>query len=95
MKIDVKKIAQLSNLTLSSEEEFEFDTQLSKIVGYIEQLNSVNTDGIEPTTQVTGLVNRLRTDDTKDECLTQEEALLGARDKNNALFKVPKLVDTT
>lgn len=95
MKIDVKKVARLSNLTLSPDEESELDTQLNNIVGYIEQLNSVNTKDIEPTAQITGLVNRLRDDEAKDECLTQEEALSGAKNKNNSLFKVPKLVDTT
>lgn len=95
MKIDIKKVAYLSNLTLSPEEELEFDTQLNNIVGYIEQLNSVDTANVEPTAQITGLVNRLRTDEAKDEYLTQDAALSGARNKNNSLFKVPKLVDTT
>jgi aspartyl-tRNA(Asn)/glutamyl-tRNA(Gln) amidotransferase subunit C len=95
MKIDVKKVAKLSNLTLSPDEEKEFDTQLNNIVGYIEQLNSINTDGIEPTAQITGLVNRLREDKSEDMCLTQDEALSGAKSKKDSLFKVNRLVDTT
>lgn len=95
MKIDVKKVARLSNLTLSPDEESEFDTQLNNIVGYIEQLNSVETKDVEPSAQITGLVNRLRNDEVKNECLTQDEALSGAKSKSNSLFKVQKLVDTT
>lgn len=95
MKIDVKKVAKLSNLTLSPDEEKEYETQLEDVLGYIEKLNAVDTSNIEPTAQVTGLKNRTRTDDKIQVCLTQEEATISAKSKSNNLFKVPKLVDTT
>lgn len=95
MKIDVKKVAKLSSLTLSPEEETEFDTQLNDIVGYIEKLNSVDTSNVEPTAQITGLTNRLRNDNFADDMLSQDEALSGTKKTHNGLFVVEKLVDTT
>ncbi len=95
MKIDVTKVAKLANLTLSPQEETEFDKQLNDVVGYIEKLNSVDTSHIEPTAQVTGLTNRLRNDNFSDDSLTQVEALSGGNNTHNGLFVVDKLVDTT
>lgn len=96
MKIDVKKIAKLSNLTLSENEEKEFDNQLNNILAYIETLNSLDTSDTKPTAQVTGLTNILREDDSiNNNSLTQEEALSGTEKKHNGLFVVGKLVDTT
>jgi len=95
MKIDIKKVAKLANLTLSLDEETEFDKQLNDIVGYIEKLNSVDTSNIEPTAQVTGLKNRTRNDSYTDDMLSTDEALSGAKSTHNGLFKVDKLVDTT
>lgn len=95
MKIDVRKVGKLANLTLTSEEEKEFDTQLTDIVGYIEKLNAVDTSNIEPTAQVTGLKNRVRNDNFSDDTLSQDEALSGGKKTHNGLFVVEKLVDTT
>ncbi len=92
---NIKKLAKLANLFIDINEEVLFSVQLGDIVNYIKSLEKVNTESVEVTAQITGLVNRLRTDEAKDECLTQDAALSGARNKNNSLFKVPKLVDTT
>lgn len=95
MKIDVNKVAKLSNLTISPDEEVEFDKQLNDIVVYIEKLNSIDTSAIEPTAQVTGLVNRTRNDNFSDDVLSQDDALSGTNKTHNGLFVVDKLVDTT
>jgi len=89
MKIDVKKVAKLANLTLPVEES-EFDTQLNDVVGYIEKLNSVDTSNVEPTFQVTGLTNRLRNDSFADDTLSVEDALSGTKKTHNGLFVVEK-----
>lgn len=94
MKIDVKKIARLSNLNLTKSEEEEFDGQLNDILSYIEKLNSINTSNINPTAQVTGLTNVLKDDEEVNSSLSQEEALSGTDKKHNGLFVVDKLVDT-
>ena len=95
MKIDIKKVSKLANLTLSLEEEEEFDKQLNDIVGYIEKLNSIDTSNVEPTAQVTGLSNRTRNDSFADDTLSVTDALSGAKKTHNNMFVVDKTVDTT
>jgi aspartyl-tRNA(Asn)/glutamyl-tRNA(Gln) amidotransferase subunit C len=95
MKIDITKVAKLANLTLTADEEKEFDKQLNDIVGYIEKLNSVDTTGIAPTAQVTGLVNRTREDKIAQNSLSQKDALSGGKKIHNEMFVVDQTVDTT
>lgn len=61
-KEEVQHIAMLARLDLTDEEVAKFQTELSGIVDYIGTLSEVNTEGVEETAQVTGLVNRLRED---------------------------------
>lgn len=61
----VKKVAKLANLPLTPNEEELYSEQLSKILDYIDQLNKVNTDGVEPTFNVTELSNVMRKDETE------------------------------
>ncbi len=62
MKINVKHVAKLANLPLSSDEEEKYSKQLSEILEYVDQLNEVNTSSVEPTYNVTGLNNVTRED---------------------------------
>jgi aspartyl-tRNA(Asn)/glutamyl-tRNA(Gln) amidotransferase subunit C len=91
MKIDVKHIAKLANLTLAPEEEKKLEKQLSETLSYVEKLNEVDTKNVESTSQVTGLENVMREDEVK-ECLTQEEALSNTKSKENGQFRVPKVL---
>ena len=95
MKIDVKKVAKLSNLRLSDSEEKEFEGQLNEILSYIELLNTIDTSSVEPTAQVTGLKNVTRNDRFTDDMLSRVAALSGSEKTHNGLFVVDKLVDTT
>ena len=63
---DVLKLAQLTHLELSDAEVEEFRGELSEILTYVEQLQSVNVAGLKPTNQVSGLVNVMRSDQVKD-----------------------------
>lgn len=63
---DVLKLAQLARLDLTDAEVEEFSEELSEILQYVEQLSSVNVDGLAPTNQVTGLQNVTREDVVKD-----------------------------
>ena len=56
-KQEVEHIAKLARLGISAEEKEKFTTQLSSILEYFEQLKEVDTEGVEPTAQVTGLEN--------------------------------------
>ena len=59
---EVEHIAELARIELSGEEKKKFSDELSDVLGYVEQLQEVNTDGIEPMSQATGMVNVLRED---------------------------------
>src|SRR3990167_6966644 len=88
MKLDivqVQKVAKLANLSLISEEEEKFSEQLSKILGYIEELNAVNTDSVEPTFNVVSRENVLR-EDVEEVELSQDEALQNAPVKKDGFF---------
>ena len=92
MKIDVKHIATLANLTLNDDEIELYGSQLDSTLEYIEQLNEVDTKNVEPTSQVTGLENVLR-EDIAAESLTQEQALSNNSETHNGLFKVKGILD--
>ena len=88
MKLDitqVKKVAKLANLTLTPKEEEKFSNQLSNILGYIEELNSVDTSDVPPTFNVVSKENVLR-EDREEVGLTQEDALSNAPVKKEGFF---------
>jgi aspartyl-tRNA(Asn)/glutamyl-tRNA(Gln) amidotransferase subunit C len=59
---DILKLARLARISLSDDEVAEFSDEFNEILKYVEQLNAVDTAGLEPTSQVTGLVNVTRPD---------------------------------
>jgi aspartyl-tRNA(Asn)/glutamyl-tRNA(Gln) amidotransferase subunit C len=59
----VRHIAKLARINLSDAEVEKFTTQLGDIVGFVEQLNKVDTQGVSETNQVTGLANVEREDE--------------------------------
>jgi aspartyl-tRNA(Asn)/glutamyl-tRNA(Gln) amidotransferase subunit C len=68
----VQHIAKLARLGISEEESEKFAKQLSDIFAYIEKLNEINTDDVEPTSQVTGLTNVSREDKVQRVCEKSE-----------------------
>lgn len=84
-KDQVKHVAKLANLPLSRDEEELYSEQLSKILDYIDQLNKVDTKGVEPTFNVSGLENVFRADEPVVS-LSQDEALQSTSQKENGFF---------
>lgn len=84
---DVRHIASLANLNLSEAEVEKFRLQLSEILDYVEILSRVDTKNIEPTSQVTGLENVKREDETTPS-LTQDESIRSAKQTHNGTVKV-------
>ena len=82
----IKHVAKLADLPLTSKEEKKYSEQLSKILDYIDQLNSVDTSGVEPTFNVSGQNNVMREDESVAS-LSQDEALQNAPQKENGLIK--------
>ena len=88
-KEDVKHIAELSRLELSEDDLEKFQGELSSILEYIEQLQEVKTESVEPTYQTIDLVNVFRKDNVqKERELSQEKALANAPDKEDGYIKV-------
>lgn len=87
MKIDVSHVAKLANLPLTDHETAKFAKQLSAILDYIKRLDEVDVKNVEPTSQVTGLENVSRGDETQPS-LSQNDALSNAQSKSNGFFVV-------
>lgn len=74
-KDQVRHIAKLARLTLSDTEVEKFTTELTSILQYVEMLQEVDTKGVEPTEQVTGLHSVLREDSIRTPLATPEALL--------------------
>ena len=85
---EVKKIAKLANLELAESEVKKFQKQLSDVLDYVAVLDELDIANVEPTSQVTGVKNIARADETEPS-LSQEEALSNTKNKYNGYFKVP------
>lgn len=89
---DVLKLARLSRLRLSDEEVEQFQAEISEILAYVEQLSAVDTSGLEPTSQVTGLTNVMREDEIIDYGADQAALLKNAPAVDKQQFKVKRVL---
>ena len=88
----VRKVAKLARLELSDAEVEEFTGQLSAILGYVEKMNELDTNGVEPLAHCLPISNVLREDCVK-ESLGTEKTLANAPQRDREFFKVPKILD--
>ena len=94
-KIDetqVRKVAKLARLDLTEAEIAEFTGQLSSILGYVEKMNELDTDNVEPLAHCLPISNVFRSDCVK-ESLGTEKTLANAPQHDAEFFKVPKILD--
>jgi aspartyl-tRNA(Asn)/glutamyl-tRNA(Gln) amidotransferase subunit C len=89
---EVEHVARLARLELSAEEKERFTHQLNDILQYVEKLKELDTDGVEPTAHVIPLQNVLREDAVRPS-LDREDVLANAPDREEAFFKVPKIIE--
>ena len=89
---DVLHLAQLSSLALADDEIDGMVTDIGNILGYVEQLNQLDTSGIEPTYQVTGLDSVWRDDSVINYGVTREELLARSKEVVDFQVKVPKVL---
>ncbi len=89
---DVRHLAQLSSLQLSDDETLSLQVDLENIVGYIEQLNELDTTGVEPTYQVTDLQNVWREDAVDNYGIDKNALLALSSDTEAEQIKVPKVL---
>jgi len=95
MKIDkdtLNKIAHLARLEIDEKDVPKMLEDMSKMVDFVETLNEVDTDGIEPLTTMSHEVNVLRDDVVKDQ-LPKEEVLKNAPKHDGNFFRVPKVIE--
>ena len=88
----VKYTANLANIELSDAELDHFTGQLDKILAYVDKLNTLNVANLEPTSHALEMKNVYREDFVK-KSLPASEVIKNAPDKDNNLFKVPKIID--
>lgn len=91
-KQDVQKIAHLARLALGEEDVSQYQTSLSSVLELVEQMQSVNTDGIEPLAHPLESKQRLREDEVT-EVNRRDEFLAIAPQTEAGLFLVPKVIE--
>jgi aspartyl-tRNA(Asn)/glutamyl-tRNA(Gln) amidotransferase subunit C len=88
----VRHIAKLARLQMSDDEVDALVPELNNILGWIEQLREVNTDGVEPLTAVIDQKLRVREDVVNDgDC--RDAVLANAPDAQHGFFAVPKVIE--
>jgi aspartyl-tRNA(Asn)/glutamyl-tRNA(Gln) amidotransferase subunit C len=88
---DIEKVALLARLQLTEAELSKMTTELAQIVGYVDQLGEVNTDGIEPMAHAIEIKNVFR-DDAVAPSLPRDEALANAPHHDNRGYLVPAVL---
>ena len=88
----VRRIAKLARIRVADAEISVLQTELNAILGYVEQLNEVNVDGVEPLSGGAQMAMRLREDVVTDGGIP-EQVLANAPDRAGVFFSVPKVVE--
>lgn len=88
----VSKIAHLSRLEYSDAEKLELAKDMNKILSWMDQLNEINTDGVEPLIHMSTEINVFR-DDVVYTHLAHKKALVNAPRKDSDYFRVPKVIE--
>ena len=95
MKIDLEtvgKIAHLARLEVIESEQVGLLDDMNKILSFMEKLNELDTDGVEPLVYMTDEINVFRDDEVKHE-ITVEQALQNAPKQDGKYFRVAKVIN--
>jgi aspartyl-tRNA(Asn)/glutamyl-tRNA(Gln) amidotransferase subunit C len=87
----VKKVAHLARLEITSEEEAQFTNQLNSILNYFEQLSELDTDSVQPTTRAIETSNITRPDKLEP-FPNKLDLLSSAPEPDGNYFRVPKIM---
>jgi len=94
-KIDIKtvdEVAHLARLEFNDEAKTEILNDMNRMLAFVDKLNELDTENIEPLIYMTDEKNVLREDES-EQTITQKEALKNAPKKDSDYFKVPKVID--
>ncbi|QDT34458.1 Asp-tRNA(Asn)/Glu-tRNA(Gln) amidotransferase subunit GatC [Thalassoglobus polymorphus] len=89
---DVQKVAKLARLKLTPDEVEQFAGQLGHILGYVEMLNEVDTDNVQPMAHAADVTNVFRSDEVQAS-LPRETALENAPKTDGKYFLVPQILE--
>jgi aspartyl-tRNA(Asn)/glutamyl-tRNA(Gln) amidotransferase subunit C len=87
----VDKLAHLSRLQFNENEKAEIKNDLQRMISFVEKLNELNLDGVEPLLHMSSEVNVLREDEIKGS-ISRSAALKNAPLHDEQFFKVPKVI---
>lgn len=88
----ISKLARLSKLKFNEDEMKLISNDLSKMLDFINQLQDLDTEGIDPLIHMNEEINNWREDQVQG-MISQEEALSNSPDKDGTYFKLPKVLD--
>ena len=88
----VKHISKLARISIEDEKAKKLAGDLNSIFEFIEKLNKLNTDKVEPLTSIAETTLKLRNDEVKSENI-RDQILKNSPDKNKDFFVVPKVVE--
>ncbi len=91
-KKTVDEIAHLARLEFEDAAKDEIINDMNRMLAFVDKLNELNTDGVEPLIYMNDDVDVMR-DDVAKTTVTQQEALKNAPKKDSDYFKVPKVID--
>ena len=89
---DVRKVAHLARLELSEDEAQRLTGDMNNILGYIDKLAELDTEGVEPTSHAVPVTNVFREDVRKD-FFSVDEGLANAPSVEEGSFKVPRVIE--
>jgi aspartyl-tRNA(Asn)/glutamyl-tRNA(Gln) amidotransferase subunit C len=89
---DILKLARLARIQITEDELQKYAKELSAVLEYVEQLGKVDTTGLDPTYQVTGLTDVMRPDELYDYGVTAEELLKNAPATEGGHIKVKRMI---
>jgi len=89
---EVTKVAKLSRLKLSDDEQQQFANQLGQILDYVDQLSEVDTENVEPMAHAFDVTDVFRTDEPR-ESIPRESALKNAPKSDRKYFLVPQIIE--
>ncbi|MFC0186140.1 aspartyl/glutamyl-tRNA(Asn/Gln) amidotransferase subunit C [Pseudarcicella hirudinis] len=95
MQIDqqtLQKIAHLARLEMSESSDHEMIDSLNSVLTWMEELNELDTENVQPLIHMTEEVNALREDKIVPN-ITREQGLLNAPKKDEEYFRVPKVME--
>jgi aspartyl-tRNA(Asn)/glutamyl-tRNA(Gln) amidotransferase subunit C len=92
---ELKKLAKLCRIECTADEEKALHSQIASILNYIQQLNEVNTDGVEPCYRVSETLKNVMREDVVGDLLPREEFLANAPAHVGGMIRVPPVIKST